>query len=283
MNLGFSIEETVKTRYSTRTYTDQPISLETKEKINTYISTLSNPFSVKVNFKLLEVNTSANSEKLGTYGVIKGSTHYIGATVEKNELALEALGYEFEKLILYLTSLGLGTCWLGGTFNRSSFKNAFEVKENEIFPAISPFGYPSSKKRIADSLVRMVAKSDHRKPWSDIFFNKNFTNLLSLNDAGEYAFPLEMIRLAPSASNKQPWRIVQDGTTYHFYELQAKGYSTNFGYDIQKVDLGIAACHFQLAALEKDLKGEFKKLQTPTLKVPEHTEYIFSWVSEQIQ
>jgi len=278
MNLGFSIEETVKTRYSTRTYTDQIISSETKEKINAFISTLSNPFSVKVNFKLLEANSSKNSEKLGTYGVIKGSTNYIGATIEKNELGLEALGYEFEKLILYLTSLGLGTCWLGGTFNRSSFTNAFEVKENEIFPAISPYGYPSTKKRFADSLVRMVAKSNQRKPWSEIFFNQKFSETLSLEDAGAYAFPLEMIRLAPSASNKQPWRIVKEGTTYHFYEFQAKGYSTSFGYDIQKVDIGIAACHFHLAALEKDLKGEFKKLQTPAISMPEQIEYIFSWV-----
>jgi len=280
MNLEFSIEETVKTRYSTRTYTDQPITAETIEKINDYINTLSNPFSIKVNFKLLEANKSAGSEKLGTYGVIKGSNNYIGATVENSELALEALGYEFEKLILYLTSLGLGTCWLGGTFNRSSFKNAFEVKENEIFPAISPFGYPSSKKRIADSLVRMVAKSDHRKSWNELFYNKKFSDPLAFADADAYAFPLEMIRLAPSASNKQPWRVVKDGTTYHFYEFQAKGYSTSFGYDIQKVDLGIAACHFHLAALEKDLKGEFKKLQTPILELPEQTEYIFSWVSE---
>ena len=280
MILEFSIEETVKTRYSTRTYTDQPITAETIEKINDYINTLSNPFSIKVNFKLLEANKSAGSEKLGTYGVIKGSNNYIGATVENSELALEALGYEFEKLILYLTSLGLGTCWLGGTFNRSSFKNAFEVKENEIFPAISPFGYPSSKKRIADSLVRMVAKSDHRKSWNELFYNKKFSDPLAFADADAYAFPLEMIRLAPSASNKQPWRVVKDGTTYHFYEFQAKGYSTSFGYDIQKVDLGIAACHFHLAALEKDLKGEFKKLHTPILELPEQTEYIFSWVSE---
>ena len=280
MNLEFSIEKAVKTRYSTRTYTDQPITAETIEKINDYINTLSNPFSIKVNFKLLEANKSAGSEKLGTYGVIKGSNNYIGATVENSELALEALGYEFEKLILYLTSLGLGTCWLGGTFNRSSFKNAFEVKENEIFPAISPFGYPSSKKRIADSLVRMVAKSDHRKSWNELFYNKKFSDSLAFADADAYAFPLEMIRLAPSASNKQPWRVVKDGTTYHFYEFQAKGYSTSFGYDIQKVDLGIAACHFHLAALEKDLKGEFKKLQTPILELPEQTEYIFSWVSE---
>lgn len=279
MNLEFSIEETVKNRHSTRTYTDQLISAETREKINEYIRTLSNPFSIKVNFRLIESKALANSEKLGTYGVIKGSNNYIGATVENCELALEALGYEFEKLILYLTSLGLGTCWLGGTFNRSSFANALEVKESELFPAISPFGYPSNKKRIADSLVRMTAKSDQRKSWSDLFFNIRFSKSLSSDDAGAYTFPLEMLRLSPSASNKQPWRIVQDGATYHFYESHTKGYSTHFGYDIQKVDLGIAACHFHLAALEKDLKGEFKKLQTPVLDVPEHTEYIFSWVS----
>lgn len=279
MNFKFSIEDTIKSRHSTRTYTDQLISVETREIINDYIQTLSNPFSIKVNFRLIESKTSANSEKLGTYGVIKGSTNYIGASVESSEFALEALGYEFEKLILYLTSLGLGTCWLGGTFNRSRFSKALELKENEIFPAISPFGYPSSKKRIADSLVRLSAKSDQRKPWSDLFFNRDFTQSLTSDVAGAYSFPLELLRLAPSASNKQPWRIVQDGTTYHFYESHAKGYGTHFGYDIQKVDLGIAACHFHLAALEKDLKGEFKKLQTPVLEVPEHTEYIFSWVS----
>jgi len=279
MELEFSLEETVKTRYSTRTYTEQTLSTETKEKINAYIRTLSNPFSVKVNFTLLEAKTAINSQKLGTYGVIKGSNNYIGATVANDELALEALGYEFEKLILYLTSLGIGTCWLGGTFNRSSFANAMAVKENEIFPAISPIGYPSGKKRFADSLVRMIAKSNQREPWNKLFFNKKFSTRLSTEDAGAYAFPLEMTRLAPSASNKQPWRIVQDGTTYHFYEAQAPGYSTRLGYDIQKVDLGIAACHFHLAALETDLKGELKKLQSPALDVPEHTQYIFSWIS----
>jgi len=278
MEFEFSLEETVKTRYSARTYTEQPLSTETKEKITAYIGTLSNPFSVKVNFTLLESKTGTNTEKLGTYGVIKGSRDYIGATVANGELALEALGYEFEKLILYLTSLGIGTCWLGGTFNRSNFANAMAAKENELFPAISPIGYPSGKKRFADSLVRMVAKSNQREPWNKLFFNKKFSAPLSTVDAGAYAFPLEMIRLAPSASNKQPWRIVQDGTTYHFYEAQAKGYSTLLGYDIQKIDLGIAACHFHLAALEKGLKGELKKLHAPVLDVPEHTHYIFSWI-----
>ncbi|MFA9377832.1 MAG: nitroreductase family protein [Lachnotalea sp.] len=124
------------------------------------------------------------TEKLGTYGVIKGSQNYIGATVAKKKLAMEALGYEFEKLILYLTSLNIGTCWLGGTFNRGSFANALEVNANEIFPIVSPFGYAASKRRLADALVRKIAKSDQREPWNKLFFSKNFDTILEKKDIG---------------------------------------------------------------------------------------------------
>jgi hypothetical protein len=279
MKLEFSVEDTVKARYSVRTYSDQPLSEQVMKQINDYINKLSNPFSIKVNFSLLETKNSENAEKLGTYGVIKGSTNYIGVTVAKEELALEALGYEFEKLVLYLASLEIGTCWLGGTFNRNSFANALEINANELFPIISPFGYAANKKRFADKLVRKIAKSDQREPWSKLFFNKEYESALTKEAAGEYAFALEMVRLAPSASNKQPWRIIKDGMTYHFYEEKAKGYSDRFNYDIQSIDLGIAACHFQLAALEKDLSGEFKKIKIPEIVVPENYIYAFSWIS----
>lgn len=61
-------------------------------------------------------------------------------------MSLEALGYSFESLILYATSLGLGTCWLGGTFDHSGFASAMDLKEGYLFPAISPIGHFSGKK-----------------------------------------------------------------------------------------------------------------------------------------
>ena len=36
--------------------------------------------------------------------------------------------------------------------------------------------------------------------------------------------PLEMVRLGPSASNKQPWRIVRKDGFYHFFIQRTKGY-----------------------------------------------------------
>jgi hypothetical protein len=213
--------------------------------------------------------------------VIKGATDYVGATVRKEEFALEALGYEFEELILYITSLGLGTCWLGGTFKRGEFAKAMSVDDDVLFPAISPLGFGAGKRSMADSLVRYIAKGDMRDPWDALFFNNDFATPLSKSEAGSYELPLEMIRLAPSASNKQPYRILKEEDTYHFYEQKAKGYSDFFGYDIQKIDMGIAACHFHLTAMEKNLRGEFRKLAEPAVDVPQNVEYCFSWVTEQ--
>lgn len=276
MKLEFPVEKTVKTRSSIRTYEEKPLDMELKKQIKDYIAALSNPFSVEVSLQLLE--TASSNEKMGTYGVIKGAKDYIGATVSEADLNLEALGYSFEKLILYLTSLLVGTCWLGGTFNRNQFSNALEVKANELFPAISPIGYPLEKKRLTDTIIRKFAKSDQRKNWQELFFLNDFSTPLTQDEAKEFAFPLEMVRLSPSASNKQPWRIVKTKDGYHFYEAKTPGYSDKLSLDIQRVDIGIAACHFHMAALEKDLSGKFEKLTNIGIIPPSNNHYIFSYV-----
>ncbi len=277
----FPLEEIIKRRVSVRNYSAQPLEKETKDKINDYIGKLSNPFAAKVTCKLFETKTAPNAAKLGTYGVVKGATEYIGATVKKEEFALEALGYEFEKLVLYVTSLGLSTCWLGGTFKKREFAKVISVKEDELFPVISPLGFAFDKKGFADTFIKFIAHSHSRKQWDELFFNKDFATPLSSSDAGVYNDSLEMLRLAPSALNKQPWRILKDGNNCHFYQLKKFGYSIALGYDIQRIDMGIAACHFHLAAIEKNLNGKFEKLPAPVVDVPKGISYIFSWVSEK--
>lgn len=279
MQLNFPVETTVRARRSVRTYDRGPLSQNEKDLINAYIAGLSNPFSRDVHFKLLEKTTSGANEKLGTYGVIKGAVDFIGASVAGGELSLEALGYSFETLVLYLTSLGLGSCWLGGTFNRSGFDAAMELREGELFPVICPVGHPGEKTRIVDSLFRKGAKSDQRKAWPELFFKGDFSQPLSKDEAGAYAFPLEILRLAPSAANGQPWRLVKDGGAYHFYEAKSRR-EHKAGIDLQRVDLGIAACHFHLSAMERDLPGKFEKQAAPDLQTPDHFHYLFSWVME---
>lgn len=279
-NVIFDVEKIVKQRISVRTFDEQTLSDDLKEKMNNYIRNIGNPFLVDVSFRLLETKAADNGVKLGTYGVIKGANSYIGASVAEGEWSLEAVGYSFEKIILYATSLGLGTCWLGGTFNRGEFASAMNVKQGELFPAISPIAYPLGKKRLADTVVRKLAKSDTRKDWSEIFYHNDFSHTLTKKEAEEYEVPLEMIRLAPSASNKQPWRIVKTNSGYHFFEDKAKGYSERLGFDIQRIDIGIAACHFHMSVQEKGLQGKFEKLSQIDIQTPEHVHYITSWITQ---
>lgn len=281
MKLDFPVEETIKKRYSVRTYQEKrPITEEDKEKLLAYAHALSNPFGVHVSFHLLETKDASNAQKLGTYGVIKGTKTFLGVTVPAGELSLEAAGYDFEQLILYATHLGIGTCWLAATFNRSAFTTAIGVKEDELFPAISPIGYTAEKKSLTESLFRKTLKSNQRKNWSDLFFKENFNAPLAKTDAGVYALPLEMLRLAPSATNKQPWRIVQSNGAYHFYaEIDPSNNGEN-PVVIQRVDVGISASHFHLTALEKDLSGKFERLTDAGIAAPKDLRYLFSWIPE---
>jgi nitroreductase len=277
MKINIPIEETIKKRKSVRTYEERKLSIEDKEKLIAFADNLSNPFGEKVKFHLIEKTTEPNGEKLGTYGVIKGASSFIGASVSNTEFGLEAVGYEFENLILYATHMGLGTVWLAATFSRDSFSSAMGIKEDELFPAISPVGYLVEKKRLKESIMRKIMKSDQRKPWNKLFFKNNFSTPLTEKEAGVYAVPLEMLRLAPSATNAQPWRIVKDSDIFHFYET----HNSNTGEDeklIKRVDVGIGIGHFHQTALERGLTGKFEKRSQQNMEIPQNTKYIVSWV-----
>lgn len=280
MNINFSIEESVKKRYSVRNYKEQEVELDKRKAIESFVNSLDNPFGKKVNFHYLDNREMKDEEKLGTYGVIKGAMQYIGTTIKLEPMALEALGYELEAVILYLAHLELGTCWLGGTFNRKGFAKAMNIEEDEIFPIITPYGYAATKKHMKEIVMRKMIKADQRKEWNQLFYINDFQTPLTKEKAGELEVPLEMVRLGPSASNKQPWRILIKDNACHFYEYKQPGYSDSFPYDIQRVDMGIAAAHFDFSVKEKGLKGYFDTECEPELELPDHMEYVFSWLRE---
>jgi hypothetical protein len=50
--------------------------------------------------------------------------------------------------------------------------------------------------------------------------------------------------------------------------------------DLQRIDMEIGMCHFDLSTEERSLKGKWE-LRDPELKpLPERTEYIVTWIGE---
>ncbi|MDO5292306.1 MAG: nitroreductase family protein [bacterium] len=265
--VNHSIRETIQARHSVRNYHDTPLSDELIKKINDYIETTENPFHKKVTIKLVGTSKEGESVKLGTYGVIKGASQFLVASCDKGENALMALGYSLEKVILYCTSLGLGTVWLGGTFQKSNFSKAVNLTKDQVLPVVSPVGYESSKKTLISSVFSK--SSNVRKDFSEIFFENTFATPLTLERSGEFSQPLEMVRLAPSAINKQPWRALRIGDTVHFYLASTK--------NLSRIDLGIALCHFDLTAKELGLDGVFTEEEPFDVQNNSNYTYIVSW------
>ena len=276
MKLSIPVVETIQKRHSVRTYEEQALLPQDRTALLNCMDQLDNPFGVQVNLYLTEKKLSGDGEKLGTYGVIKGASAFLGVSIPDVDLAPLAAGYEFENLILYATHIGLGTVWLAATFTRNSFASAMGIPKEELFPAISPVGYPAAKRSLTETIMRSTMKSSSRKPWASLFFQEDFSTPLTEAMAGAYAQPLEMVRLAPSAKNAQPWRVRKAGDTYHFYAA----YKENLGKEekmIKWVDLGIALSHFHQTALELGLTGTFERMPQEGEALPENTHYIISW------
>ena len=274
--LPIPIVETIKKRCSVRTYQDKELEPDVREMLQSYMDNLENPFGMQVKKYIIDKKLASEGEKLGTYGVIKGASTFMGISVPDKDLAHVAAGYEFENLILEATALGLGTVWLAATFNREGFASAMGVPKDELFPAISPVGYPAAKRSLTESLMRTAMRSSSRKEWNTLFYLDNFQTPLHKDESGDYAEPLEMLRLAPSDKNTQPWRVLKASNSYHFFVTYKSGISRSEEI-IKRVDAGIALSHFHQTVLELGLKGCFKQTEPENIELPQNTYYITSW------
>lgn len=266
-----NIAEHIKARRSVRTFDDRELRGMDREDLVSFLETVENPFHIPVAFKLLDAKMHGL-----TCPVVVGTDLYVGGKIQNIPNASVAFGYSFEMLVLKAQSMGIGTVWLGGTMNRPAFEQAMELGENEIMPCASPLGYPAKKMSVRETMMRKGLKADERHPFEELFFDGTLDAPLTKDKAGVFAEPLEMVRLAPSAVNKQPWRVIIADNAAHFYLKRSKGFSHGPHLDMQKIDMGIALCHFTLTAKENGLELSFA-LNDPMLKAEPDMEYIASY------
>ncbi|NTW05774.1 MAG: nitroreductase [Peptococcaceae bacterium] len=293
MEMKKSVISLVNERFSCRKYMEKQISNETQRLLKDFLENNQiGPFGNCIRFCLIAATSSDGQELkgLGTYGVIKGAQSYIAGAMEPGQKNLEDFGYLMEKAILLSTDLGLGTCWLGGTFKKTSFAKKINLTQNETIPAIASVGYIADTDNASGWLGKAVSRNK-RLPREQLFFKETFTLPLPKSEEGAYEQVLDCVRLAPSASNKQPWRIIKRDAYWHFYLQRTKGYGKDSFImgkllklaDLQRVDMGIAMCHFELAAHELGLAGSWE-INEPNIEQPnEWTEYTASWHSRYLK
>ena len=267
-----NIKELIRTRRSVRTYDGRELTKEDLDRLSAFMKETANPYDIPIEFKLLDAKAQGLS-----CPVVSGTNLYVGAKIKRVPHAEEAFGYSVEKLVLYAWSLGIGTVWIGGTMGRDAFERAMALGEDEMMPCVSPLGYPAKKMAIKESVMRKAVKADSRMPFETLFFDGEYDVPLTTEKAGRLAELLEMVRWAPSAVNKQPWRAVVQDNAVHFYLARNKGFIGDATGDLQKIDLGIALCHFALTAEESGLELSFS-VSDPGIATNANTEYIASYL-----
>ena len=144
------------------------------------------------------------------------SPHYIVFYSENKPEYLVNAGFILEQLGLYLTSIGLGCCFLGLTKPK-------EQKDKEL-QFIITMAFGNSK----DSPYRAANE----------FKRKNMETITDFNDK-----VLESVRLAPSAMNGQPWFFEKVDAGYNVYCTQHGVIKAALLGDLNKIDIGIALSH----------------------------------------
>jgi len=282
--MNFSVE-TINSRVSARSYSKEPLGTAERAALAKAMATcIPTPFGSVPRFTLLDAAAvpGAAGGRIGTYGVIKDAPAFLVGCVLPSPDAFIDYGYAMEGIVLAATAAGLGTCWLGGIFDRSGAAQALGLKKGEVVPAITPVGHTAERRSLADLAIRTAAGSGRRKSWDSLFFDGSFSLPLDQASAGPWAEALEALRGGPSASNKQPWRVVRTGAAsapaFHLHLEENRAYTRAIpGILLQDLDAGIAMRHLEAAARDLGLPGSWKRLSAPPLPLKDPMRYIATW------
>ncbi|HRS05304.1 MAG TPA: nitroreductase family protein, partial [Treponema sp.] len=114
--------ESIESRRSVRSFTGRPLSGDQREALETALEQSGPcPFGSVPRFRIVEseYNTGIGSGRIGTYGIIRNAPCFIVGAVKTTLYGFVDFGYALEGIALLAVGAGLGTCWLGGTFDRS--------------------------------------------------------------------------------------------------------------------------------------------------------------------
>lgn len=234
-------QKAVELRHSVRTFdAGRRLTSITLERIEGFIADAVSPFGGNYSLRLSDFS-NIDQPLPSTYGSIKGASVYITAASSPDLSSLLSLGFAGEQVVLRAALQDLGTCWVGGTFRASDFSSAAELPEGETLRLVIPVGYAADHRRLREKITSAMFRSASRKPFDKMFYAGDFST--SVPADSPFRRPLEMMRLAPSSLNSQPWRALVRSDEVVFY-YKGKGW-------MPVVDMGIALCHFYFGLPER--------------------------------
>jgi len=195
---------------------DTPLTAEQIETLNVDIARCNREGDVHL--QLITDEPNCFQAEKPHYGRFSGVRNYIALVGRKGSGLDERLGYYGEQVVLLAQTLGLNTCWVGLTYKKTPA--ALKMEKGETVRGVIAIGAGTTQ------------GVQHR--------SKAFEAVTEGTDFPDwFRQGVEAALLAPTAVNQQKFKfILKDGT------VRAKA---GLGF-FAKMDLGIVACHFEVAS-----------------------------------
>ncbi|MEI7885575.1 MAG: nitroreductase family protein [Clostridia bacterium] len=207
-------------RKSIRKYIMNSLPDDTLTKLKEYASSVK-PLDESIRYEFAYLETAAVQNILP----IK-APHYICLYSEKQGNYLMNAGFLLQQIDLYLSVNNLASCWLGMA---KPTKEVPKLKNGLEFVIMLAFG---------DS-PEMIHRVDVLE-----FKRNSMMDISSIVGGDEL---LESVRLAPSASNTQPWFFSGDATNIIVSRKKLNLLRTPLYGKMNQIDIGIALCHLWLS------------------------------------
>ena len=192
---------------------------------------------------------------LHMYGKVTSPSALVFVADRRLPGAAAAAGYTAEGAVLEATALGFATCWIGGGVRRKEVETLLGLQSHEHVYSISALGYASDHDTLGERATAGMVRARTRKTLDVI--------APGCTDWPEWALAgVTAARIAPSATNRQPWRFAftphpdspDEGAVRIFFE------GTDTPVISKRLDCGIAMLHFELGARAAGASGRWRLL-----------------------
>lgn len=214
--------EAVEARHAVRSYADEPIAGAAVEALREAIATVNEETNLAIQLVLDEPRAfSGFKARLVNFTGVRNYLALVGPECKELD---GILGYYGEKLVLLAQSLGLNSCWVGGTYK--VVNRAYNVDLGQKLSAVIALGYGTEAGTPHQSKAPEAVCPGYAE--APEWFQRGVQAAL----------------LAPTALNQQKFSFALVGEDAGVPVVRA---ATKRG-AFTKMDLGIAQCHFEIGA-----------------------------------
>ncbi|MDE6252393.1 MAG: nitroreductase family protein [Lachnospiraceae bacterium] len=236
--------EAIIRRKSVRNFEDRVIPKEVLSDILEYAKSVE-PLddSIKINIEIVECSKR-----------IFSAPYYIVIFSDEKEGYGMNAGYVMQHIVMYLTSMGLGSCYQAMT---GAVAKCDAVGRKKVVAAA--FGYADEE--------------PFRDPLESSRMTQRELCLFKEEPSGNIYKLIEAVRMAPSSFNSQPWRMVVYEHHMHIFVKKSKLYVRQ---SLNYINIGIALANIDMASDSQWIDIVKKRITVMKGKGNRKLEYVIS-------